>query len=110
MKPNYILRLTPIMGFIALKNYYNQQFMSFQDRKSSWDTIISKIFPAKGPLYMDMHQLINIFSNNDEICNELKHHCPNDMLSGPTKNPNNEFINYNSTAILFADSFNGSIA
>jgi len=30
---------------------------------------------------MDIHQLINIFSNNDDICNQLKHHCPNDMLN-----------------------------
>ena len=34
---------------------------------------------------MDVHQLVNIFCDIDDFCNELDHHCQNYMLSGPTK-------------------------
>ncbi len=34
---------------------------------------------------MDVHQLVNIFCDIDDFCNELEHHCQNDMLSGPSK-------------------------
>lgn len=34
---------------------------------------------------MDMHQLVNIFCEIDDFCNELDKNCQNYMLSGPTK-------------------------
>jgi hypothetical protein len=34
---------------------------------------------------MDVHQLVNIFCDIDDFCNELEHHCQNYMLSGPAK-------------------------
>lgn len=34
---------------------------------------------------MDMHQLVNIFCEIDDFCNELDKYCGNYMLTGPTK-------------------------
>lgn len=34
---------------------------------------------------MDMHQLVTIFCEMDDFCNELDKHCKHYMLSGPTK-------------------------
>jgi Transposase DDE domain len=34
---------------------------------------------------MDMHQLVNIFCEIDDFCNELDKYCEHYMLSGPTK-------------------------
>ena len=34
---------------------------------------------------MDMHQLVNIFCEIDDFCNDLNKHCQHYMLSGPTK-------------------------
>jgi hypothetical protein len=39
----------------------------------------------EGALYMDVHQLVDIFCDIDYFCNDLYHHCQNYMLSGPTK-------------------------
>lgn len=34
---------------------------------------------------MDVHQLVNIFCEIDDFCNELDKHCQHYMRSGPTK-------------------------
>jgi hypothetical protein len=34
---------------------------------------------------MGVHQLVNIFCDIDDFCNELEHHCQNYMLAGPAK-------------------------
>jgi hypothetical protein len=36
---------------------------------------------------MDVHQLVDIFCDIDDFCNELEHHCQKDMLTKSNRGP-----------------------
>ncbi|KTD38064.1 IS982 family transposase [Legionella oakridgensis] len=73
------------MGFKFQNELFFKLLLNFQVGKVAGTTYYRNFFPSKGYCDMDMHQLVDIFCEVDDFCNELDKHCQNYMLSGPTK-------------------------
>lgn len=57
----------------------------FLFERSSWLSLVSLIFPARGFSDMDIRQLVSIFCQIDDFCKELDVYSRHYVLTGPSK-------------------------